>query len=288
MRFSQIQLFRFMRMHRIISQRFLQILSLIFILLTFITLQIVARQQDETELTVFAAASLSDAFKLIGKSFQNTHPHLQVTFNFAGSQQLVLQLTQGAPCDVFVSANKKQMAAVINAGRIDIASVKIFAHNRLVVITPKENARGVKSLSDLGKLKLKIILADKSVPAGQYALEFLDKCSHTAVLGADFRENVLRNVVSYEENVRSVLSKVVLNECDAGIVYTTDAASDTARRLTTITIPDSLNVIAEYPVAAIKDSDQKDIAEEFVRYLCSKEGQSILRNFGFIPVSFGH
>jgi molybdate transport system substrate-binding protein len=243
----------------------------------------ISQQRSRTELTVSAAASLTDAFRVVAKEYQKLHPEVSVTFNFAGSQQLVLQLTEGAPCDVFASANMKQMDVAIEAGTIDSAAVNIFAHNRLVVITPEPNTGDVNSLRDLGKPKLKIILADKSVPVGQYALDFLDKCSHTAVLGSAFKESVLRNVVSYEENVRSVLSKVMLDECDAGIVYTTDAAADTAGRINSISIPDSLNVIADYPIGVVKETRKPKAANEFVSYLLSQSGQSILEKHGFIP-----
>lgn len=266
-------------------QRLLSIIYTAAIVLVIITTRAISQQQDQTELTIFAAASLGEVFKALGKEFQSTHPQIRLEFNFAGSQQLVQQISQGGTPDVFASANVKQMDAAVKTGRIDSSSVRIFARNRLVVISPHDNQTEITSLNDLALPNIKIVLAANVVPVGEYSLEFLTKCDRADNFSSHFKENVLRNVVSYEENVRAVLAKVILGECDAGIVYTTDIATDTSKRIRQITIPDNLNVIAEYPVAVIKDSKQEEVAKEFVRYLCSNEGQSVLQRFGFITVS---
>lgn len=242
-------------------------------------------QHTKAELTVFAAASLKDAFKAISKNFQSGNPTVTITFNFAGSQQLVQQLSQGASADIFASAGTKHMQVAVKTERIDRSSVRIFSRNRLVVIVPKENKAGVKSLQDIGTLDLKIVLADKAVPVGQYALEFLDKCVHDISFGSTFKDNVLHNVVSYEENVRAVLSKVMLDECDAGVVYASDLVNDSTKRVGRIEIPDNCNVIADYPIAVVNDSKLKNIAEEFVQSILSDEGQAVLGRYGFMPVS---
>jgi molybdate transport system substrate-binding protein len=231
---------------------------------------------------VFAAASLTASFNDIGKAFETAHPGVKITFNYAGSQQLAQQINSGAPDDVFASANKTQMDAAVKSGRIDAPAAKNFVKNRLVVIYPKANPAGLKTLQDLAKPGLKLVLADKSVPVGQYALNFLDNAVKDPSFGANYKDNVLKNVVSYEQDVKSVLTKVELGEADAGIVYTTDAATDTAGKTTQLAIPDALNVIAAYPIAVLKDSPNPQLAQAFVDTVLSADGQAVLTKNGFI------
>lgn len=235
-------------------------------------------------LTVFAAASLTDAFGEITGAFKSDHPGLEVSFNFAGSQQLAQQLAQGAPADVFASANQAQMDAAVKAGRVASGSSQVFVRNRLVVIYPKENPAGLASLQDLAKAGLKLVLAAKEVPVGGYSVQFLDKASQSAVFGADFSGKALVNVVSYEENVRAVYTKVALGEADAGIVYSTDVPEGNPDGVGSLDIPDELNVIAEYPIAPVVDSPNPDLARAFVDFVLSKTGQDILANYGFSAV----
>ena len=234
------------------------------------------------ELNVFAAASLTDAFGAIGKNFEAANPGVKVVFNFAGSQQLAQQLAQGAPADVFASANQKQIDDVARSGRIVGSAAQTFARNRLVVIYPKDNPAGLKGLSDLAKPGLKLDLAAKEVPVGQYALDFLDKASKDPAFGPSFKDAVIKNVISYEENVRAVLNKVTLGEADAGIVYSSDIALDAAGKVGRIDIPDNLNTIAVYPIAPVKDSKNAALAQKFVDYVLAPDGQAILERYGFI------
>lgn len=234
-----------------------------------------------TTLTVFAAASLTDAFNEIGKNFEAAHPGVKLTFNYAGSQQLAQQLGQGAPADVFASANAKQMDVAIQAGRIVTGTAHTFVRNRLLVIAPKDNPAQIKTLQDLAKPGLKLVFAAKEVPVGQYALDFLDKATKDGSMGANYKTTVLANVVSYEENVRSVLAKITLGEGDAGIVYSTDAYSLTDK-LQRIDIPDKLNTLASYPIAAVADSKNFDLAKNFVEYTFTPEAQQVLVKYGFI------
>ena len=234
-----------------------------------------------TTLTVFAAASLTDAFKAIKPAFEAAHPGVTVVYNFAGAQQLAAQINEGAPADVFASANKKQIDVVIASSKIISGTAQTFVRNRLVVITPKANPAGITSLKDLAKPGLKLIFEAKAVPAGQYSLDFLTKASTLPEYTSAYSSTVLSNVVSYEDNVRSVLSKIVLGEGDAGIVYTTDAAT-VVDKINTIAIPDELNVIAVYPVAPLADSKIPDMAKAFIAYVLSPEGQQVLATYGFI------
>jgi molybdate transport system substrate-binding protein len=238
-------------------------------------------KKQNIQITVFAAASLSEAFHEIAKIYHNANPTVTVEFSFAGSQQLVQQLSEGARADVFASADTKQMGIAVHSGRIDSSSVRTFAHNKLVIIAPN-TGNSIESIRDLGKAGTKIILADEAVPAGRYSLQMLDRISIDSTYGRKFKEMVLHNVVSYEESVRAVLAKVVLDEADAGIVYVSDITGEPARKLYAIDIPDPWNVIATYPIATVKDSRHHEEAERFVECVLSMEGQSVLRRFGFI------
>lgn len=242
----------------------------------------VSTQAPGNPLTVLAAASLTESFSDLGKQFEAGQAGTTVNFSFAGSQQLAQQLAQGAPADVFASASGKYMDAAITAGRVITGTASTFALNRLVVIVPSANPAGVKTLQDLSHPGLKLVLAAKEVPVGQYAVQFLEQASASPDFTPAFKDDVLQNVVSYEDNVKAVLTKVVLGEADAGIVYTTDAASAQAGKLTNIDIPDKLNVIAKYPIAAISDSKQPDLAKAFVTLVLSPDGQAVLQKYGFI------
>src|SRR5215469_2964048 len=229
-------------------------------------------------LNVFAAASLTNAFKEIGQNFQKAHPNVTVTFNFAGSDALATQINQGAPADVFASANNAQMNVVVKAGSIDASKVATFAHNRLVVVYPKNNPANIMTLQDLAKHGLKLVLAAKTVPVGGYALDFLTKASADPSFGASYKANVLNNVVSYEADVKSVLTKVSLGEADAGIVYITDAET-AASTTTTLDIPDALNSIATYPIGVVSASKNASVAQQFVDYVAGPDGQAVLAQY---------
>ena len=233
-------------------------------------------------ITVLAAASLTESFTEIGQRFAAKNPGLRVTFSFAGSQQLAQQLDQGAPADVFASASQKYMDAAVISKRVTAEAVKTFAKNRLVVIFPKDNPAGLKELPDLAKAGIKIDLAEKSVPAGQYTLDFLDKASKDAAFPPAFKDAVLQNVVSYEDNVKAVVTKVTLGEVDAGIVYATDVTAEAAAKLGKLAIPDALNTVAAYPIAPISDSKHAGAAQAFTAFVLSADGQAVLAKYGFI------
>ena len=233
-------------------------------------------------LTVMAAASLTESFSELGLQFEDAHPGVAVQFNFSGSSQLALQLSQGAPADVFASANQKQMDVAVRTGRLDSAAEQIFAKNRLVVVYPQVNPGKLSTLADLARPGLKIILANREVPVGQYSIDFLDKAVKDPQLGAGYQTAVLSNVVSFENSVKGVLTKVVLGEADAGIVYTTDITGDAVSQVGQIEIPDALNVIAVYPIAVLKDSPNQEMAKAFVDLVLSPQGQSLLAKYGFM------
>jgi molybdate transport system substrate-binding protein len=173
------------------------------------------------------------------------------------------------------------MEAAVASGRVVSGTQATFARNPLVVVTPGDNPAGIRTPADLARPGVKIVLAAPEVPAGQYALEFLDKAEAEGSLGGQYREAVAANVVSYEESVRGVLAKVVLGEADAGIVYASDAAVS-AGEVQAIEIPDRLNTIAAYPIAVVADSSQAEVAQEFVEFVLGAEGQGVLGRYGFL------
>lgn len=233
----------------------------------------------DTTLTVYAAASLTNAFGEIAERYEANHPGVTLTFNFAGSNQLAAQIGAGAPADVFASANPEQMDAAVATGRIDADAPAIFVTNRLVVIYPADNPGNLTSLQDLSKPDILLVLAAEEVPVGRYSLEFLAAASADPAFGESFQSDVLANVVSYEENVRAVLNKVSLGEADAGIVYASDLVGTDG--VSQIDIPDALNSIARYPIAVLNDSSHQAVAPSFVDFVLSAGGQQILAGYGF-------
>jgi len=230
-------------------------------------------------LTVYAAASLTDAFQEISTLFEALHPGIVVRFNFAGSQILRTQLEQGAIADIFASADHKNMQLLESETLIAPGSSRNFATNHLIVILPEDNPAQIDSLHDLAKPGVKLVLAHESVPAGNYSLQVLSNLSAIPANGADFRSLVLGNVVSYETDVRQVVAKVELGEADAGIVYSSDAIA--TPDLLTISIPTEYNITAEYPIAPLAHATNPDLAAEFIEFITSDVGQAILSRWGF-------
>ena len=231
-------------------------------------------------LTVYAAASLTEAFTEIGEAFERDHLGVRVVFNFGGSQNLRTQIEQGAPADVFASANIKEMDALVAGNFVETSAPKIFLTNQLVVILPKENPAGIVSLEDLSKSGLKLVLAAEEVPAGRYARQILDNLN--TQFGAEYKDKVLANVVSNEDNIRQAVTKVQLGEADASIVYVSDAVA--VPELPKIEIPADVNVIAEYPIAPIVGSAYPKLANQFIDYVLSSVRQATLKKWGFTPV----
>ena len=221
---------------------------------------------EPRELSVFAASSLTDAFTQLGEDFTAAHPDVSVTFNFAGSNDLVTQLGQGAPADVLATADTRSMDAVG-----DLAGApRAFAGNQLVIAVAPGNPEGITGLADLADDDLKVVLAAPEVPAGKYADEVLAKAG------------VAVKPVSLEVSVKGVVTKVSLGEADAGIVYSTDV--DAAKgKIDGVAIPDSQNVIATYPITALAASEHPDDAQAFVDLVLSAQGQKTLADTGFLP-----
>lgn len=240
---------------------------------------------DPGTLTVFAAASLTDAFGVIEQDLEAAHPGLDVVYNFAGSQALATQLAHGAAADVFASANTVQMDAALASGAIAGDPV-IFARNELAIVVPAANPAGIDAPADLAQDGIKLVLAGPEVPAGRYAREAVCLMgADAATYGAGFVEAVAANIVSEEEDVRDVLAKVELGEADAGIVYASDALAG-GEAVATIAIPAAVNRVADYPIAAVAGGDEA-LAEAFIGHVLRPEGQAALADAGFSPASQG-
>lgn len=229
------------------------------------------------KLTVFAAASLTDVFEQMAAEIAAVNPAVEITFNFAGSQALVTQIAEGgAQADLLALASPAQMRTAAESG-IPVDDAQLFTANRLTVVVPVDNPANIATIADLANDSVRLVLAGPDVPAGDYARQSL--CLLAAAGGPSISD-VSANIVSEEDNVRSVLTKVQLGEADAGIVYVTDArtAGDAVQM---IEIPADQNVVAKYPIATISDNP---LAAAFVGYLFSPEGQATLASFGFDPV----
>ena len=237
-------------------------------------------EPEPQTLTVFAAASLTDAFTEIGAAFDAANPDVTTTFNFANSQSLRTQIEEGAPADVFASASGKEMDALVTGSIVGTDEAQIFLTNKLVVILPVDNPPALEKLEDLANPGIKIVLAAEEVPVGKYTRQALDLMD--AAFGAGYKDKVLANVVSNEDNVKQVVAKVQLGEADAGIVYVSDSIA--VPELKPIEIPTDLNVIAKYPIAPLIKSENADLAAKFIEYVLSAEGQAVLAKWGFAPI----
>jgi molybdate transport system substrate-binding protein len=217
-----------------------------------------------TTLTVYAAASLTSTFEEIAQDFEADHDNVNVEFNFAGSSDLVAQIQQGAPADVFASADEANMEKVTDL----VSDPQLFASNTLEIAVPPGNPAGVETFQDLTKPGLNLVVCAPEVPCGAAAQTVADSA------GVELKP------VSEEQSVTDVLAKVTSGEADAGLVYVTDviAAGDDVEG---IEFPESSSAVNKYPIATIADSKNADLAQEFVDLVLSEEGQQILADAGF-------
>lgn len=237
---------------------------------------------EEATITVFAAASLTDAFTELGLLFEEQNPGTTVALSFGGSSALATQLAEGAPADVFASANTTQMQNAVEAGRIAGEPVN-FLTNSLVVIIPSDNPAGLTTLADLANEDIAFVTALPDVPIRDFTDQVLANAAADPDYGSDFQERVMANLVSEEDNVRQLAAKVALGEADAGIVYKSDVTPDIADQVQIIDIPEALNIVAVYPIAPTNDSLNPDLAQAFVELILSSEGQAVLEEWGFGP-----
>ncbi len=227
------------------------------------------------QLVIFAASSLRDAFNDLSTEFKQSHQNLEITLNFAGSQELRMQVEHGASFDVFASADMLQMDALAKTAFVD--NPAIFARNEPVIVVSKAHASSVHGIDDL-PFADRLILGASDVPIGRYTSKILDNVSRKQ--SVDFRGRVEARVVSRELNVRQVMAKVVLGEVDAAIVYRTDTVHAVDNVLM-YAIPSDVNVIAEYPIATATHAPHVQLARDWVTFVLSMKGRSTLKRHGF-------
>ncbi|MCM6776992.1 molybdate ABC transporter substrate-binding protein [Nocardia sp. CDC159] len=222
---------------------------------------------DRTTLTVFAAASLNKVFTDLGAKFETSHPNTRVTFNFAGSSELAAQLNQGAPADVFAAADTANMGKVTKSGRIT-EPPENFATNVLTIVTPPGNPKHIAALADLSRPGLRLVVCAPQVPCGS-ATQKVAAAAHVSLAP-----------VSEESAVTDVLGKVISGEADAGLVYVTDAAGAGAK-VVTVPFPESSGAVNTYPIAAVADSKQAELAHQFEALVTGPDGRAALARAGF-------
>ena len=220
--------------------------------------------------TVSAAASLTEAFGKIGKDFQTANPGATVTFNFGSSGTLATQIQQGAPADVFASADPANMDTLARAGLVDDRAL-VFARNKLVIVTKPGNPKHVKALADLADVGT-VSLCGETVPCGKYAAQVLTNAGVT----------IPADGITRGQDVKATLAAVTNGDADAAIVYVTDAKSAGAA-VTAVTIPDAQNAIAAYPIGVLKQSTNAVASKAFQQYVVSPKGQATLASYGFLP-----
>ena len=231
-------------------------------------------------LTVFAAASLKKPFTIMGQAWAAQHPGSTLTFSFDASSALRAQIEEGAPVDVFASADLANPQTLIDEC-LAPAPMTVFAANHLVIVVPTADPAGIDSADDLATPGVRIVAAGDEVPITRYAEMVIDNLAALPGAPAGFADAVHANIVSREDNVSAVLAKIALGEGDAGIVYVSDAAN--ADGVAAIEIPAEANVLAEYGVVAVGGTTVPDGAAAFLGSLNGPEAQAILAQFGFLP-----
>ncbi|KQO97430.1 molybdate ABC transporter substrate-binding protein [Leifsonia sp. Leaf264] len=219
-------------------------------------------------ITVFAAASLKATFTELAAEFEKANPDVDIALNFAGSSDLVTQITEGAPADVFASADEKNMAKLTDAGLVDAGAPVDFATNVLEIAVPPTNPAGITSFADLAKPDVKTVVCAPQVPCG------------SATVAVEQATGVTLTPVSEESSVTDVLGKVTSGEADAGLVYVTDvtAAGDAVLG---ITFPESSEAVNTYPIAPVAATGNPDVAQAFVDFITGDVGQYVLEAAGF-------
>jgi molybdate transport system substrate-binding protein len=234
---------------------------------------------SDKKLTVFAAASLTESFNDMVKIFEK-QTGADVSFSFAGTQSLRTQIEQGAPADVFVSANTDHMKAVQKEGLVK--SYQPFVDNKMALIVPKHNPGDIHRFKDLATKDYKLILGVKNVPVGSYARKMLANAEKT--YGPDFKKKVMSHAVSFETDTKQVANKVAMGEADAGIVYVTDITPDIAKKVEQVKIPDRLNLTTTDTIAVVKNAPHLKLAKRWVEFVLSDSGQKMLAKHHLVPV----
>ena len=239
------------------------------------------KKQGRT-LTIFAASSLIDAFGELGKTFEKQNEGVEVKQSFESSSTLLIQIQQGAPADVFASAAQEEMDTAMKDGLV-AGKPEVFVKNREIIMVPNDNPANIQSFQDVANPGVRLVLAQRDVPAADYALQILDKAN--ARYGDNFEKQVLSNVVSRESDVRASVNRVVVGDADATFGYASDYTIDIRDRVMVVPIPPDLNIIATYPIAALKGAKDPELAKKWIELVTSKEGQHVLQKWNFEPAA---
>ena len=241
---------------------------------------------EPKELVVLAASSLTDAFGELAELLpkQPAFAGVRIVMSFGASSQLRIQLEQGAPADVFESADAPQMDLAVRTGLMKGAP-HVFARNRLTVIVPRENRAGITSLADLARPGIKLVTTARDVPIGAYTAQSLGKLAADPQYGAGFDTRVLANVVSEEANVRQIVAKVQLGEADAGFVYASEITGRVAVDVRIVDIPERYQPQAEHLIGVTRSARAPELAQRFVEYVLSAPGQAVLKKHNFITLT---
>jgi len=237
----------------------------------------------KTTITVFAAASLSAAFNQTAAQFETLHPEVHIVYNFDSSGTLQTQIEQGAQPDVFASAATSNMNALKNKGLMNNSTVVNFAKNKLALIVPVNNPANITGLADLNRTGLKLVVCGSTVPCGKYTIQMLQTLRNTTGYGSAYYDAVVANEKSQEPSATSAVTKVATGEADVAVVYASDVQEKYQGSVKTLAIPDSLNVIATYPVGVTSGSKNQALAKMFVDYVVSADGQAIMASSHFLP-----
>ncbi len=239
-----------------------------------------APSAEAVELTVYGAASLKGALEKAKAAYEAAHPGTALTVSTDSSSALEAQIEQGAPADVFLSADASNPKKLVDAGLAAGDPVN-FATNKLTVIVPSDDPAGITTPADLAKSGVKVIAAGDEVPITKYATLLVGNLAKESGYPADFAARYTANIATKEDNVKAVVAKIELGEGDAGIVYVTDAAA--SAKVATVEVPESANVPATYDGVVVKASKHPEAAKSFLDWFAGADGQAILSGLGFLP-----
>jgi molybdate transport system substrate-binding protein len=237
--------------------------------------------QSRQPITVFAAASLTDAFVEIKDDFEQQYPNIEIFYQFGSSSKLATQLIEGAEADVFASADRVQMSRV-QAADLLLDEARPFIGNRLLIIAPADNPAQITNLADLGKPGMLLITTVPGVPLRVYTEQMLVKAEATGEYGENFTTRVFANITSEEDNARQAVAKILLGEGDGAIVYASDAKAD-EENLTVVFIPEAVNVTAVLYVGQLSTTSSSEVGALLMAFL-QDEGQAILKAYGFLTL----
>jgi len=232
-------------------------------------------------LVLFASTSLSESAHELAENFESMHPGVTVTVALDATNTLIKRLAAGESADLFAFVGKQELDAAVKSGLITADRERVFARNKIMLVVSKDNTANIRTIKDLGRPGLKVAVAGQDVPIGKFSMECLSYLDNDLSFGIGFRSRVLKNVVSQEGDVRTVLNKVMKKEADVGIVYISDLRGRDADSIIGIEIPDEYNVRAEYYIAPLLKSSQSDLNDAFIDLIFSNTGRTILMKRGF-------